>query len=57
MRPKALATLDLLACRDPTACLGMSDSNSEMSSQNIPLKCRTDFRGSIEILATETIRV
>jgi len=30
---------------------------SEMSSQNIPLKARTDFRGSSRILATETIPV
>src|SRR5262245_50070837 len=32
--------------RDGTAWLGWEDSNSEMSSQNIPLKGRTDFRGS-----------
>jgi Sigma-70 region 3 len=43
--------------RDETAWLGMSDSNSEMSSQIIPLKGRTDFRESGRILATETIRV
>src|SRR5215468_5047857 len=30
----------------PAAWLGWEDSNSEMSSQNIPLKGRTDFRGS-----------
>ena len=30
----------------PTAWLGMRDSNSEMSGQNIPLKGRTDFRRS-----------
>src|SRR5262249_5876760 len=29
----------------PTALLGWEASNSEMSSQNIPLKGRTDFRG------------
>jgi hypothetical protein len=28
---------------------------SEMSSQNIPLKARTDFRESNRILATETV--
>jgi len=32
--------------RDPTAWLGWEDSNSEMSSQNIPLKGGTDFRWS-----------
>src|SRR6516164_3817088 len=31
---------------DRTGWLGWEDSNSEMSSQNIPLKGRTDFRGS-----------
>jgi hypothetical protein len=56
-RRKALATLDLLASGDPTAWLRWSDSNSEMSSQSIPLKGRTDFRESSRILATETIRV
>ena len=40
-----------------TAWLGMKDSNSEMSSQIIPLKSRVDLRGSSRILATETIRV
>jgi hypothetical protein len=30
---------------------------SEMSSQNMPLKGRTDFRESSRILTTETIRV
>jgi hypothetical protein len=32
------------AQRDATAWLGMSDSNSEMLLQNLPLKGRTDFR-------------
>jgi hypothetical protein len=32
--------------RDQTGWLRWSDSNSEMSSQNIPLKGRTDFPGS-----------
>jgi hypothetical protein len=32
--------------RDPTAWLGMQDSNSETSSQIIPLKGRTDLRES-----------
>jgi hypothetical protein len=36
---------------DLTAWLGMSDSNSEMSSQIIPLKRRSDFRESGGILA------
>jgi hypothetical protein len=45
------------AARDPTACLGISDSNSEMSPQIICLKGRTNFRESSRILATETIRV
>jgi hypothetical protein len=31
------------------------DSNSEMSSQNIPLKAHTDFRESSRIPAPETI--
>jgi hypothetical protein len=35
----------------------MKDSNSEMSSQIIPLKSPTDFRGISRILATETVRV
>jgi hypothetical protein len=35
-----------VAYRDPTAWLGMKDSNSEMSPQNIPLKGRADFRES-----------
>src|SRR5262249_39947671 len=35
-----------IARRDRTGWLGWEDSNSEMSSQNIPLKGRTDFRGS-----------
>src|SRR5438093_1180375 len=34
----------------PTAWLRWSDSNSEMSSQNIPLKGRTDSRESSRIL-------
>ena len=33
------------------------DSNSEMSTQIIPLKDRTDLRESSRILALETIRV
>jgi len=32
------------ALRDRTAWLGMQDSNSETSSQIIPLKGRTDLR-------------
>ena len=36
------------ALRDRTAWLGWEDSNSEMSSQNIPLKGRTDFRDPAE---------
>jgi hypothetical protein len=47
----------IFAAGDPTAWLGMSDSNSETSVQNIPLKGRTDFGKSSRILATETIRV
>jgi hypothetical protein len=47
----------VLAGRDPTAWLGREDSNSEMSSQNIPLKGRTDLREARRILATETIRL
>ena len=43
--------------RDQIAWLGMKDSNSEMSSQIIPLKARTDFQESGRILAIETIRV
>ena len=43
--------------RGPTAWLRWSDSNSEMSSQNISLKGRTDSRESGRIPATETIRV
>src|SRR6516165_10002098 len=35
----------------------MKDSNSEMSSQIIPLKGRTDLRESSRIPAMETIRV
>jgi Haem-degrading len=45
------------AYRDPTAWLGMWDSNSEMSTQIIPLKDGTDLRESSRILALETIRV
>src|SRR5215510_15883149 len=45
------------AHRDRTACLAWEDSNSEMSTQIIPLKDRTDLRESIRILATESIRV
>ena len=41
----------------PTAWLGIRDSNSKMSAQIIPLKSRTDLRGSSRILAAETIRV
>jgi hypothetical protein len=43
--------------RDQTAWLGMWDSNSETSTQIIPLKDRTDLPESSRILATETIRV
>jgi len=43
--------------RDRTAWLGMSESNSEMSSGSIHLRRRTDFQKSNRILATETIRV
>jgi hypothetical protein len=46
-----------MARRDHTAWLGWEDSNSEMSSQIIPLKDRTDLRKSSRILALETIRV
>jgi hypothetical protein len=53
----AKEALHMLAGRDRTAWLGMRDSNSEMSAQNIPLKARTDFRESNRFLATETIRV
>src|SRR6266545_4805565 len=35
-----------MAGGDRTAWLGWEDSNSEMSSQNMPLKGRTDFRSS-----------
>jgi hypothetical protein len=45
------------ARRDPTAWLGMKDSNSEMSPQIISLKGRTDLRECSRIPATETIRV
>jgi hypothetical protein len=34
----------MLGDGDPTAWLGMQDSNSEMSTQIIPLKDRTDLR-------------
>jgi hypothetical protein len=44
-------------CERPTAWLGWEDLNSEMSSQIIPLKDRTDLRESSQIRATETIRV
>jgi hypothetical protein len=33
-------------CERPTAWLGMKDSNSEMSSQIIPLQDRIDLRES-----------
>jgi hypothetical protein len=52
-----LSGVHKLADGDLTAWLRWSDSNSEMSSQTIPLKGRTDFRGSSRIPATETIRV
>jgi len=45
---RACTADSLLAGRDPTAWLGWEDSNSEMSSQNIPLKGRTDFRDPAE---------
>jgi hypothetical protein len=59
VRPECRTNLYRLhaAYRDPTAWLGREDSNSEMSSQNIPLKGRTVFRGSSRIPAAETIRV
>src|SRR5262245_11089759 len=41
-----LGDLYMLVAGDWTAWLGWEDSNSEMSSQNIPLKGRADFRGS-----------
>ena len=41
----------------PTAWLGREDSNSEMSTQIISLKGRTDFPGSYQIVAAETVRV
>jgi cyclopropane-fatty-acyl-phospholipid synthase len=50
-------TSSILAQGDPTAWLRWSDSNPEMSAQNIPLKDRTDFQESSQILAGETIRV
>ena len=48
---------NLVACRDQTAWLGWEDSNSEMSSQIIPLKARADSQDPSRILAMETIRV
>jgi hypothetical protein len=42
---------------DRTAWLGWEDSNSEMSSQIIPLKARADFPAPSRIPATETTRV
>src|SRR5262249_3224594 len=43
--------------RDFVGCLvGVGGSNSEMLSQNIPLKGRTDFRQSSRIPTAETIR-
>jgi TolA-binding protein len=46
-----------LAPGDPTAWLGWEDSNSEMSSQTIPLKARADSQGPSRIPARETTRV
>jgi bifunctional non-homologous end joining protein LigD len=46
-----------MARRDWTGWLGMQDSNSEMSTQIIALKDRTDLRESSRILALETIRL
>ena len=43
--------------REQTAWLGWEDSNSEMSTQIIALKDRTDLPESSRILALETIRV
>jgi hypothetical protein len=43
--------------RDRTAWLGMSDSNSETSSQIIPLKARADLPIRAEISTMETTRV
>jgi hypothetical protein len=54
--PRQAASADL-ADRDTTAWLGMQDSNSEMSSQNICLKCRMDSQESGRIPASETVRV
>jgi hypothetical protein len=42
---------------DQTAWLGMQDSNSEMWTQIIALKDRTDLRESSRILALETTRL
>jgi len=56
-RCRAVLSDILLVGRDPTAWLGRQDSNSEMSSQIISLKARTDFQEASRILATETIRV
>ena len=42
---------------DRTGWLGWEDSNSEMSTQIIFLKGRTDLRESSRILALETIRL
>jgi hypothetical protein len=39
-----------IAHRDPTAWLGIRDSNSETSAQIIPLKDRTDLRESNRML-------
>jgi hypothetical protein len=41
---------------DPTAWLGISDSNSERPRQIIPLKGRADFRDPCEFYPPETIR-
>src|SRR5262245_38243612 len=42
--------------RDGTAWLGWEDSNSEISSQNIPLQGRTDFRDSY-IRCSDFVRI
>jgi hypothetical protein len=48
LQGRALFRKPEVSDRDCTAWLGLEDSNSEMSSQNMPLKCRTDFRDPAE---------
>jgi len=44
----ASASATIASCPQRRGLLGWKDSNSEMSSQIIPLKGRTDFRGPAE---------